>query len=50
VRPDAVLIVIVAAFVSDNSGDTRIGYVFGDVSAPVVAMLLGTGARTTTPA
>jgi len=42
----AVLVVILIALLADNSDDTRIGYVFGDVEAPlflvlVVAAVLG---------
>ena len=37
-----VLIVVVAALVADNTRDTRIGYVFGDVDAPLFVLLLAT--------
>jgi uncharacterized integral membrane protein len=35
-----VLIVVIAAIAIDNSDDTRIGYVFGDTSAPLFAVLI----------
>jgi uncharacterized integral membrane protein len=35
-----VLIAIIAAVAIDNSDDTRIGYVFGDVNAPLFVVLI----------
>jgi uncharacterized integral membrane protein len=35
-----VLIVVIAAVAIDNRDDTRIGYVFGDVSAPLFVVLI----------
>jgi uncharacterized integral membrane protein len=35
-----VLIVVIAAVVIDNSREVRIGYVFGDVRAPLFVLLL----------
>ena len=36
----AILIAAIAAIAIDNSDDTRIGYVFGDVNAPLFVLLL----------
>jgi uncharacterized integral membrane protein len=36
----AVLVVVIAAVAIDNSDDTRIGYVFGDVEAPLFVLLI----------
>ncbi len=35
-----VLIAVIAAVAIDNSDDTRIGFVFGDVSAPLFVVLI----------
>ena len=35
-----VLIVVIAAVAIDNRDDTRIGYVFGDVNAPLFVVLV----------
>jgi uncharacterized integral membrane protein len=35
-----VLIVVIAAVAIDNRDDTRIGYVFGDVNAPLFVVLI----------
>jgi uncharacterized integral membrane protein len=35
-----VLIVIVVAFVLDNTDDVRIGYVFGEADIPLIIVLL----------
>jgi uncharacterized integral membrane protein len=37
-----VVIIVIAAIAIDNSDDTRIGYVFGDTSAPLFAVLIAT--------
>jgi uncharacterized integral membrane protein len=37
----AILLVVVVAIVIDNRHDTTVGYVFGDVRAPLVVVLLG---------
>ena len=36
----AVLIAVIAAVAIDNIDDTRIGFVFGDVSAPLFVVLI----------
>ena len=38
----AILVVAFAAVIVDNRGDTRVGYVVGDVEAPLVVVLLVT--------
>jgi uncharacterized integral membrane protein len=35
-----VLLVVAAAIVVDNRGKTRVGYVFGDVRAPLILVLV----------
>jgi uncharacterized integral membrane protein len=35
-----VLLITIAAVAIDNSDDTRIGYVFGDVTAPLFVVLI----------
>lgn len=37
-----VLIAVIAAVAIDNRDDTRIGYVFGDVNAPLFVLLIVT--------
>lgn len=38
----AVLLVVIIGLIADNTGETRVGYVFGGVKAPLFVLLIVT--------